>query len=692
MSVCQRIVFIKRLFIAFLRISAMKRNGLAIGSSSRSSSHRRLFIDSMPAAVRKIVHSGPLNPPYSPRFEVGGMYRAELEQLNHGDKFWGKDKESEGAEDERGRMDIENRRSFFLERQHRQAILHSNWQQEFAAEREAKAYESALAELNDRKAYLKFMFSSRSSVDVMKYQWKSKAIVNCIVNKSQIGENTSNDGFRGTEIVEILNRPVSLSLPEPNQQTKFSVHLDGLQQTRALTLNGSATKPEERQPAGANLGSALRSRSLTSVAENYLQSDSMVNEDEELPSPPVRKDVKARGREFNESNLSLVLKSIGGKQVKLPANLAPRKVEAWDGHPKYKWDQELMLKAAFSLLSGDRNVVSQSELSSTIAKDADIRDLLRFTVFGAWLKRKEYHRFLEMFNKKATTNQEEFDSPDDLFGLKVVSLDEWMETAHRYASESAVPRRWVRTDDEHRTQVVPVDPAALPDDKAPGWFALQSRQLQDCNERAAAMSRALSPGECVWGLCGGGITWLPAVVEAACYAAAEPGGQPTVSYDLQYFMTSRDLRKGRTDASSRPFLTLPSEIQSDVLRPKKNQSEKRVCESAFDVVDVEKVGRVNVTILLQALRSAEMQSVVMSSVALSMLVFGTSSTLAASSNVEIRFPLATALEEFSAASGNEIEKLEFVEFCMYATDLSKYNQTYLELGKNRSRKLFQILI
>ena len=636
---------------------------------------------------------GLLNPPHSPRFELAGMYRAELEQLNRGDKFWGKDEEAKGASDERSRMDIENKRSFFLELQHRQAILHGKWQQEFAAEKDAKDFENALAELNDRKAYLKFVFSSDSSIDVMNYQWKSKAVVNCIMNKPKFGDIpiAGSDDFRGTEIIGTLNRPVSLSLPEPNQQMKFSVHLDGLQQTRALTLRGAAAKPADRQPAGANLGSALRSRSLSSVAENYLQSDSMVNLDEDLPPSPA-KDAKSKGRDFTESSLSQVLRSIGGKQIKLPSNLAPRKVEAWDGHSKFKWDQELMLRAAFSILAGGRNIVSQSELTSTITKNADVRDLLRFTVFGAWLKRKEYHRFLEMFTKKPVTNQEDdFDSPDDIFGLKVLSLDEWMETAHRFASEQAVPRRWVRTDDEHRALAVPTDPAAPPEEKAPGWFALQSRQLHDGNERAAAMSRALFPGECVWGLCGGGIAWLPAVVEAVNYAAAEPHGPPTVSYDIRYFMTSRELRSGRTEASNRPFLSLPSELRSDVLQPKKNQSEKRVCEGAFDVVDVEKAGRVDVAILLQALRSTEMRSVVMSSVALSMVVFGTSSTLAASSNVEVRFPLSAALEEVASDAGNEISKSEFVEICMYAVDLSKYNQTYLELGSNRQRQLFNIV-
>jgi hypothetical protein len=127
------------------------------------------------------------------------------------------------------------------------------------------------------------------------------------------------------------------------------------------------------------------------------------------PNPITNPNFFYRGREtrFDDNNSlsSLVRQFHEGDMRGAATNTTAKHVTAFHGHPDYKWDQEVMLKRAFKLLctlsmavtpmstAHTLIITEPNELGELIYKSDDLKKLLRFTVFGSWIKRKQWALF-----------------------------------------------------------------------------------------------------------------------------------------------------------------------------------------------------------------------------------------------------------------------------------------------------------
>lgn len=668
--------------------------------------------------------------------ELKGMEEAEIQQKKI-DRFWGKDKEAYDCSRERMEMERENKRSEACEAHNKFLLHHAQWEADYQQKQLAMAYDEALVELEARKGYLSQIFSSKSSQEIMSYQWplsksvsaqhlssqysssnakyfgatgsrhlfnnrygkqgagkeQGLSIITTLSNPQQqteeeeddqmsilrqqqyfaalttkmYGNNNGNSNGNGNESfssgfnpypidfsssivtgnASMLDR-MSLTLPESDMQVRISVHFDNGNKKSADVVESAMMQQQNTNNSSSNL--AIRQSKSMSRDENINTSKSATMT---LSSSNIK----------NKDELKM--KALSAKAKAAAASKASLHVEALDGHPKYRWDQEVTLRAAFRALdtSGNRQYLSYSDFVDNIASNQIVNDLLLFTVFGSWLKRKQWNVFHDLFvNSENNSNNKDETTPLHPSSLNI-TLDDWIYAARNIAFENRKQRRHIRTETEH-TQISNVSDNL----QAEGWYASQSRRQSISSEKAATMSRVVSVGDVVFSLYGGGIMWLPAVVTKI----NEHDDISGISYDLSYFMTQQDLQQCRHDATARPLNILPSELPTQIFIPKPLALEKTVCENVYDMVDVERSNKLNANTLLEALRSKMMVRVISSSVALSMIVQGASSTDSAARSHILPLPIA---EAFLSLFPSTISRSEFTEFALYAVDLHNFNRS-----------------
>jgi len=383
--------------------------------------------------------------------------------------------------------------------------------------------------------------------------------------------------------------------------------------------------------------------------------------------------------------------------AKLKAALNPQHIEQIEGHMKYKWDQETILRVAFSKMASaasGKQYLLLTDLATKLPHNFGVRHLLKFTVFGAWVKRKQWDQFKKLFQLATLQRQQEqpqYEPSPVSESFLWVKLDEWLTAARTLAIETGRTRQQIRTEKEHflvfdsceggieageeSNKWLDILGEGLP---GSGWYAMQARKELDSSERAAALHRMINVGDCVWGLHGGGVVWLPAIVTAINEHDANAG----VSYDLSYFMTHQELQHSRVLASTRQLVVLPSEAATPVLAPKPFQTERQVCDRVFDLINIDKVDSIQAHVLIEALKSKMLEKVVRSSVALSMIVFGTSSSHS-SGPCLTTFPLADAL---LSKFPDGISKAEFIGLGLYALDLHSFNKAITHHQPSTTRK------
>ena len=69
---------------------------------------------------------------------------------------------------------------------------------------------------------------------------------------------------------------------------------------------------------------------------------------------------------------------------------------ALDGHPQYKWDQEVVLKLVFRKLDARRQGFLGIEDLTLLAQNTHLQELLRYTVFGFWVKKRMWKKFVNI--------------------------------------------------------------------------------------------------------------------------------------------------------------------------------------------------------------------------------------------------------------------------------------------------------
>lgn len=237
----------------------------------------------------------------------------------------------------------------------------------------------------------------------------------------------------------------------------------------------------------------------------------------------------------------------------------------------------------------------------------------------------------------------------------------WFEAALALSRESNVQIRHIRTIAEHvQLSQQFLQASVLSKFRSEYWSSEHCGPVRDFH----AM-RQLRVGDCVWVLHRKGVRWLPAVIEAIHYpyqqAPGAGGGVPSSShsvhsqqdqmsvasamsmnsltsaaeiprrlhhqyctYDVYYPLNQEELNKSRLATTSRQLLSLPSEqlAEDGMLPVRALPSERAVCAYAFDLVDVDALGVVDLDVLIAALQSPPMMNIVSTSLVLSTIFQG----------------------------------------------------------------------
>ena len=567
-------------------------------------------------------------------------------------------------------MTAEFNRSLDFENRCKKLLLESKWEESYAEQEKQNEYERGLRELNERKNYLKTLFTTSKTIDVMHYRWRTNNSILIKHNKSksedingnQVGEksyastidNELNNGTRPYYSTIIENEEmISLQLPEPYAHPKLSIHTDGLQQ--ALALSNDVNKNSSEQV----LGKTLRGRTSSSVLEGGNAAPGKTNRNVDLNGSIVV-------TKHTSGIVNDVLKMLGDK----PPPVAKGHISACDGHMLYKWDQDLMLKLAFSRLVCVSNLKETADIKLplapaiiSIAKDLEIQNLLKYTVFSSWIKKSRWN----MFELAA------FVDSNSVANAKCISQDSWLEAARQASYENTISRKHIRTDSEHTEICVHDATIQKMNSKhsVKGYYAAKARSNLQVNENLNYKARILNIGDIVWGLHGRSVVWFPAVIEKI-------NTEDDVTYDLRYLLSTKELRDKRNDAVNRQYMSLPSEHGSVVTSLLLCANERLLCERLFDIIDSEKSGLCSIENLLTVLAAPEIKRVVDSTVSLSMLIYGKAAPISNRKNKPI-VPFASALHALfgaETAANGMINKKAFVEFCAYCGDINRFNQTY----------------
>jgi hypothetical protein len=462
---------------------------------------------------------GILNDPLGNQMESKLMEKEEAEQRRC-DRFWGQDKDLHDREIERKLMAEEDACSLKTEKWHETVAIQRRWDEEYQRNVWFENRSEAKYKEIERREYLKFISSSLSSDEVIGFVWGKKS------GSASIQSNQHESQGLVFSDLSAIGKEVALSLPSAVGALHMSIHLDGLQQSRAIVDEAStAFKQTLRRinTQSADDGDAAQPFKTNALAASII-SDAKKQQKKNTASP-------------SKSTLE-------GNDPPPAVPAAPVHIPALDGHALHKWDQELMLQMAFmSLDKGGTGSLTHEEVAA-VSFESGVHSLLSFTVFWATIKKRNWAFFQGMRGQA---------QPGQSGPSEQITLHDWMRTAQALSFEMAVPLRHVRTQEEHEEICRP----------APGPGRRRAVGVGAANvfsglpEREHRVSRILVEGDCVWALHNGGVMWLPAVVKAVHFlppASTKFGSNAhrnTVTYspycyDLWYPLSQKELTKART--------------------------------------------------------------------------------------------------------------------------------------------------
>lgn len=488
---------------------------------------------------------GILNDPLGNQVESKLMEKEEADQRRY-DRFWGQDKDLQDRELERYRLAEEDTASLANEKWYETVEIHRRWDEEYQRNLWFENRSQAKYKEIERREYLKFVNSSLSSDEVINFVWGSKAGGGGGLNSLGGESNSNNKGSAHRSLIfsdlSAINREVALSLPATVGALHMSVHLDGLQQAKAIvdgastafkqTLrrinNQTALDGETSQPFKTNALAAA----IIKKKEKGNQGGPQAQQHQHQPqqqSPGTKKGNPSFITDATEASV-------------FEAEQPPRPIAAIEGHALHKWDQELMLQLAFmGLDKGGKGYLTGEEVAG-VSFDAKTHGLLSFTVFWANIKKRHWSFFQCMgsSSNNAPAVASSGSSTQDQQGSRgdeaKITLRDWMAAAEKLSAEEAVPLRHIRTQEEH----VRISEGNNNSSSSSRHQPLSSRGAGAANvfsglpEREHRVSRQLAEGDVVWSLHHGGVLWLPAVVRAVHFQPPQPSPQPSSSSSLQW--------------------------------------------------------------------------------------------------------------------------------------------------------------
>jgi hypothetical protein len=625
-------------------------------------------------------------------FELKNMRAAEHQQVDpEVDTFWGLDEEAERCSRECKNKLAEDASSEAWEAYMRQRSLIAQWDEEDVQTKYNEAYGQALVENRARQAYIKELHGVGITKEIMYYQWPTRSYVLPAPEPKRAGKRGGKGGASAGEqamsqwdvSMENGDMGASSMYQQPTYDESMDAMLFGIMQIdnqQSSVIHGEAlqkTRSIEAQfEEGADLAaSVLKGKNVgTNIAERAMFPRAQPRDPSHgggleqslgmrMTKPNKGKFKGLLGGTAPENEMSGTSLNDGGhpNSLAMVGQTLPH-VDELDGHPVYKWDQEMILRASFDLLvnnsdnDGEGGRLSLAYFILNMNQD-EVRDLLKFTVFGAWIKLRQWHMFETIFGGAEMEQDDDIYREEVSVGQMTLNMEGWLQAARAAASEEGVLPQHIRTQDEHKNIVKSSGPwLKILGVGNKAWFADMARDSIYRTSREAYLARRLNRGDFVWGLYGASCCWLPATVTRA---------NDDGTFDLAYPLSSRGLQDARVAASSKELLQLPSMERTREHNPRPESDERTAVAFAFDLVDEERAGAVEPQQLLSALKSPRFEKIVKSSAAL-YLVFG---ALAGAESLEKN--LVDTCSGLHA--GGLIEKDAFVEYCMVATDLSTFN-------------------
>ena len=496
---------------------------------------------------------GILNDPLGNQVESRLMEKEEADQRRY-DRFWGQDKDLQDRELERYRMADEDTASLANEKWYETVEIHRRWDEEYQRNLWFENRSQAKYKEIERREYLKFVNSSLSSDEVINFVWGGKTVGGGV--HSVAGESSARRDLIFSDL-SAINREVALSLPATVGALHMSVHLDGLQQAKAIVDEAStAFKQTLRRINNQTAldGDAAQPFKTNALAAAIIKKKGTAGS---VHSPGTKKNQAATADAPMESSVMLEVEP-------------PRPIAAIEGHALHKWDQELMLQLAFmGLDKGGKGYLTAEEVAG-VSFDAKTHGLLSFTVFWANIKKRQWSFFQCMSSNNAPPAPSASANTNVKAGI---TLSDWMASAERLSAEEAVPLRHIRTHEEHvriseGSSLYHHSHNNSNKNSSSGRPPLLSRGAGAANvfsglpEREHRVSRQLTVGDVVWALHHGGVLWLPAVVRAVHFQpplqqqrqqpSTPPSGHSgTVTYsdyryDLWFPISQKELLKARS--------------------------------------------------------------------------------------------------------------------------------------------------
>lgn len=416
-------------------------------------------------------------------------------------------------------------------------------------------------------------------------------------------------------------------------------------------------------------------------------------------------------------------------------------IDAYHGHPVHKWDQRVLIKRIFHVVDhthnngvhqhkkgtitlqqflecislitthngsycncteiaverGTSRAFSRSVSRSTARNKLKSRmnmmnatpapctenclshllSLLKFTLFGTWLKLKQSHYFELIFDVNGGDN-----------GV-ALTKKEFLLAAKAAAHEFQVPPCRIRLPDEHKSTCIheysmqlvinnqkknPKDGSGVEDKLLAKYFATLARdhRLSSLSKSAGGLQRVVKVGDIVWSLYGNGVTWFPAIVTSKNDADG--------TFDLSYPLNTDEFHQMGMELASKEIIdnykknnqtfinktskknNIDSSANSNadvvVIPPKCLTDDVAYYKYVFHLIDTVGHDVLDSQLLIDQLRSTAFSDIIKSSLALQMLLSDDG--------------VGNCLFVDLLTCNSQTTEVEFVEVCCTLNEIASY--------------------
>lgn len=245
------------------------RRGTRTRARKKSLTHGRSF------GKLVSIHHGMSSTEVS-NFELSEMRVAERDQTRT-DMFWGLDKEAGDRACEIQMMAHEAEYSSQHELYCKTLNMHTLWEKEEVMRKEKEFIMSCLEEDNAGVSYMKTFYSTSTSGDIINFKWPTRPKMNEHSQPHEEALINNQKGINGFEIWTLVGEP-------------STIHLDGLQQSRTVSLNGDTYDPRKTasiadlamRPAGTR-----KNKSANQQPPSYPSSFGSTQQAPQSPAPPL---------------------------------------------------------------------------------------------------------------------------------------------------------------------------------------------------------------------------------------------------------------------------------------------------------------------------------------------------------------------------------------------------------------------